>query len=838
MKNRILFLALGLLMIFPLHAQQIIRLGEAKASPRGPAPWHGERRRINDLIHTELDVVPHPDTHTLDGKAKLILTPHFYPTDSLTLDAKAMEIRALSVDGQKADYRYDGQQIHIRLPRTYRRGERYTVHIDYLARPDSVKSVKGNAITDNRGLYFIDAVEGEYPAQFWTQGEPESNSCWFPTTDSPNQKSTQKISITVPRHWVTLSNGTRIDSIFHADGTRTDVWALRKPHAPYLFFMAGGPFVKVHDSLGSLPVNYYVEPRYKDVAKQIFGRTPEMIRYFSTITGVPYPWPKYSQIVTRKFVSGAMENTTAVNHSDMAYQDADQLVDKNSWETVIAHELFHHWFGDLVTAESWAQITVNESFADYSEALWLEHTGGPDLRDQKVEQDRQLYFMVPGSDKKPLVRHHYHTPDDVFDIVSYQKGGAILHMLRTYVGDSAFFAGLHKYLTDNAYGTGEAERLRLAMEDVSGMDLTRFFKQWYYRPGHPKLDITYDYKYNLENKLDGSGTVTVHIRQKTEKPWEFPLMIDIYENGQYHRYPVRVDDSVENFTFPFQRRPDLVNVGARHVLLARINDHRPDETYYFQYFHARNFMDRKMGLDRAIENKSGKKAFAVIEAALDDPLYSLRIRAIKALDVKSPYFSHRVERKLKDMTLYDRKTLVQAVALAKLGELHKKKYLPLFRRMMTSRSRAIRQAAFIGLSETAPGLVEKIYNKLSPAEQEKLGEQMAGFYAKHQTPGKELFVARHLFREVNLIKMFTNKENNAFPDAVQWISSGDNVDANRLLADFIYRMAGKYNSYGLKGMALMMLRSYMNNQRKNKGTHHDRIMQYYKQTLDKIKALK
>ncbi len=834
MKRRILFFLFGLIVFFPLRAQQIIRLGETKDKPATPAPWHGERRRINDLVHTELDVVPHPDTHTLDGKAKIILTPHFYPTDSLTLDAKAMKIRALSVDGQKTDYRYDGQQIHIRLPRTYHRGERYTVRISYVARPDSVKASKGTAIKDNRGLYFIDAVEGEYPAQFWTQGETEANSCWFPTIDSPNQKSTEKISITVPRAWVTLSNGIRIDSIVHPDGTRTDVWALDKPHAPYLFFMAGGPFVRVRDSLGSLPVNYYVEPKYKNVARRIFGHTPEMIRYFSQLTGMPYPWPKFSQIVTRKFVSGAMENTTAVNHSDMAYQEPDELVDDNRWETVIAHELFHHWFGDLVTTESWAQITVNESFADYSEALWLEHTGGADARDQKVETDRQMYFMVPGSAKKPLVRHRYRTPDDVFDIVSYQKGGAILHMLRTYLGDSAFFAGLHKYLTDNAYGTGEAERLRLALEDVSGRDLTRFFQQWYYRPGHPKLDVSYDY---LDNK-DGSGTVTVHIRQKTDKPWEFPMMIDVYENGSYHRYPVRVDDSVENFRFPYHHRPDLVNVGAQHVLLAQIDDHRPDETYYFQYLHARNYMDRKLGLEHAITHKKDKKAFTVIVAALDDPLYSLRIRAINALDVKSPYFTHRIERKLKDIALYDRKTLVQAAALKKLGRLHKKKYLSLFRRMLSSKSRAIRQAAFTAFSESAPERVEKIYNKLSPAEREKLAMQMAGFYAKHHTPGKELFVAKHLFREANLINLFTRKGDNAFPEAVQWISSGDNAEANRLLADLIYRLAGKYSRYGLKNMATMMLRSYMKNQGKNKGPHHDQIMEYYRQTQAKVKAIK
>ena len=175
--------------------------------------------------------------------------------------------------------------------------------------------------------------------------------------------------MTVPSKYVTLSNGLLISQKKNADGTRTDYWKMDLPHAPYLFFMGVGDYAIVKDKYKNMPVDYYVEKEYAPVAKKIFGETPAMIGFFEKITGIPYPWPKYDQIVGRDYVSGAMENTTATLHQESAYQNARQLVDGNSWEDVIAHELFHQWFGDLVTTESWSNITLNESFADYSETL-------------------------------------------------------------------------------------------------------------------------------------------------------------------------------------------------------------------------------------------------------------------------------------------------------------------------------------------------------------------------------------------------------------------------------------------------------------------------------------
>jgi len=829
MKKYILFFGLFFL-LFPTLSAQITLGGLPARHSSRPLPYRGERPRINDLVHTDIAIRPRFDTRTVDGRVLITLRPHFYSVDSLTLDAKSMKIHSLSVEGRQAKYRYDGRQIKIRLPRTFRRNETYRVSIRYTAYPDSVPSEPGQAITDNRGFYFINEKPGRYPAQFWTQGEPESNSVWFPTIDSPNQKSTEKLSVTVPDGWVTLSNGIKIAEHPNPDGTRTHVWSQDKPHAPYLFFVAGGPFAVVRDSLGSMPVNYYVEKKYVPVARQIFGKTPRMIRYYEKITGIPFPWDKFSQIVTRKFVSGAMENTTAVNHSEMAYQDADQLIDDNRWEDVIAHELFHQWFGDYVTAESWSQIAMNESFADYGEALWEEYDEGPDKRDYKLEQDLKTYLMMPGAASKPLVRYRYARPDDVFDVVSYQKGALILHYLRHLVGDSAFFAGLHRYLDRNAFGTGEAARLRLAMEDVSGRDLKPFFDQWFYGSGHPVYEVDYIY-----HDTTGGGTVEVRIRQQTPETYRFPLDIDIYEGNRVHHHNVRVTDSLQSFRFPYRRRPSLVNVDAAHVVPSVIHERRADSTYYFQYFHAPRYKDRRLGLDKALARQDRREAFRVVAAALDDPFYILRMRAIQGLDIRSPHFNRRIERRLVRIARYDRRTIVQAEALRKLGQLRRKSYIPLFRQWIDSPSKAVREAAFEALSRTDPKATLRLIERLAPEQKEKLAPSIALFYARQQVPGTESFVARHLFN--NELSLFGGMRNTKdIQKAIRWITTGDNLEANRILADKFLELAEKFEVSGIRNFIKMTIRSYIRNQKKNNGPHRQQIIDYYRKTLHKLSA--
>lgn len=328
---------------------------------------------INDLVHTKLAVNFDYDKAYMNGKAWITLKPHFYPTDSLLLDAKGMEISNVSIVKGNSKlplkYEYDDLQLNIRLDKSYTRTNKYTVYIEYIAKPNEYKGKGSKAITDAKGLYFINpkGEDKDKPTQIWTQGETEATSVWCPIIDKPNQKTTQEIAMTVPAKYVTLSNGKLVSQKKNAGNTRTDTWRMDLPHAPYLFFMGVGDFAVIRDQYKGKEVSYYVEKEYAPVARKIFGNTPEMMKFFSRILAVEYPWNKYSQMVGRDYVSGAMENTTATLHQESAQQDARELVDGNIWENTIAHELFHQWFGDLVTSESWSNLTLNESFANYSE---------------------------------------------------------------------------------------------------------------------------------------------------------------------------------------------------------------------------------------------------------------------------------------------------------------------------------------------------------------------------------------------------------------------------------------------------------------------------------------
>ncbi|WP_442794851.1 M1 family aminopeptidase [Pelobium manganitolerans] len=679
----------GLLFSFATVSAQ----SEIAAKDSQLAIYRATAEKINDLVHTKLDVSFDYQKAYLHGKAWITLQPHFYATDSLTLDAKGMDIKNVSIVNGNLNsplkYSYDSLQLKIKLGKTYTAAEKYTVYIAYTAKPNELK-VKGSAaITDAKGLYFINpdsSVAGK-PVQIWTQGETESSSVWFPTIDKTNQKTTQEISMTVPAKYVTLSNGALVSQRSNNNGTRTDTWKMDKPHAPYLFMMAVGDFKVYKDKYKNIPVDYYLEPAYAPYAKDIFGKTPAMIDFFANKLGIAYPWNKYAQIVVRDYVSGAMENTTATLHGSFVQQTKRELLDGSNGEEVIAHELFHQWFGDYVTAESWSNLTVNESFADFSETLWLEHDKGKDAGDEHNYESMRSYLLSPDAKNKPLVRFYYADKEDMFDVVSYQKGGRILNMLRNYLGEDAFFKGLNLYLTANALGTGEAHQLRLAFEQVSGKDLNWFFNQWYFRAGHPLMDVSY--KWDAQSK-----TQTVYLKQLQDSDaFILPIKIDVYEGGKVSRKQIWMNAKADSISFKLNAKPDLVNVDADKILLMEKTDAKTMAEYEFQYKNAPLYVDRLEAINAAIADGKSKTARAILIAALKDAYPGLQIEAIHNLKLVDAEVKQQVLPVILDLAKNSSNTLVKAAAIASLSNLQDKTYLPLYREAIKNPSYAIEGAA-------------------------------------------------------------------------------------------------------------------------------------------------
>lgn len=655
--------------------------------------YRGEALKINDLVNTKLDVRFDYDKSWMYGKAWITLKPHFYPTDSLNLDAKGMQINevALIIGTKKTvlKYAYDGLNLKISLDKTYKNTDSYTVYIDYISKPDEFDAKGSAAITDAKGLYFINpkGTDKSLPTQIWTQGETESNSVWMPTIDKPNQKTTEEISMTVPSKYVTLSNGLLVNQKKNTDGTRTDTWRLDLPNAPYLFFMGVGDYSIVKDNYKGKEVSYYVEKEYEPVARKIFGNTPEMMKFYADKLGMDYQWPKYSQIVGRKYVSGAMENTTATLHQETANQNARQLLDGNKWEEVIAHELFHHWFGDLVTCESWSNLTVNESFADFSETLWDEYKYGKDAGDEHNYEAQQEYLMGTGA-TKDLVRFYYRDREDMFDEVTYQKGGRVLNMLRNYVGDEAFFKSLNKYLTDNKFKNGEAQQLRLAFESVTGQDLNWFWNEWYYSSGHPLLKIDYSY-----NDAAGEAKVIIKQTQKIDKTYKLPFTIDIYNGSEKKRYNVWMNNKSDTFTFAYSKRPDLINVDAQKILLCEKTDNKTADNYKAQIQYAPLYVDRREALEYFASHKIPE-----LLLGLKDKYAGIRTFTLEKLGEDSAWLAdENTISAIENLAKNDSDRKVRAKALEVLGFTGDDRYKDLFVANLYDSSYSIAGAALGGL---------------------------------------------------------------------------------------------------------------------------------------------
>ncbi|WP_299157535.1 M1 family metallopeptidase [uncultured Tenacibaculum sp.] len=788
--------------------------------------YRGEKDKVHDLIHTKLKVDFNFKDKELNGEEWVTLQPHFYETSKVTLDAKAMAIHKITMNNKPLDYNYDDFQLIIDLPRVYKRNEKFTIYIKYTARPEKVKQKGSAAITSAKGLYFINptGLDKNKPTQIWTQGETEASSCWFPTIDSPNQKTSQEIFITVPNKFVTLSNGKLEKQTNNANGTRTDYWNFTQKHAPYLFFMGIGEYEIVKDTYKNIPVDYYVEKEYAPYAKEIFGNTPEMLAFFSKITGIEYPWNKYAQIVGRDYVSGAMENTTAVIHGENAYQMPGQLIDNNVQENTIAHEAFHHWFGDLVTAESWSNLTVNESFANYSEYLWREHKYGKNDADAHLFEDSQGYKNGQNFDKH-LVRFNYHDKEDMFDGVSYNKGGAILHMLRKYLGDEAFYAGLNKYLTANKYGTGEAHQLRLAFEEVTGKDLNWFFNQWYFNSGHPKLEISYDF-----NKL--RKTVTVNIIQNQANEFAFPFAIDIFEASKRTRHNVFVKGKDASFTLPYTEQPDLIQVNADGVLLCDINENKVLSDYIHQLKYAENYIHKREALLEVAKKQDDKKAFNAIANAMSDDFYKIRILALENINLINKYSKKRVIEKIKQIAMNDPKTLVQATAIETLGKLTDPELKTVFEKGLKSESYSVLGKSLVGMYYVDKALaIQK--SKTLPLEVKKIiATPLTRIYLEENDDEELTFIAGNVMSGMFLSQ--NKKIQSLYKKAFDKIAKSNKTEAIQNLSDDIVAKGIQYKQYNFDKVGVNLLRQVVQKQKKENLTNRAKNIEIVKTAMAKL----
>jgi aminopeptidase N len=626
MKYLFTLFVLGCLFLTACHSsKKTIMLSPVTVKPgKNLDIYRASRTRVWDIVHTRAKLGFSFEDRTADGEEWVLLHPYLYSTDSLELDAKGMQVSYVSladVSGDRAlKYGYANDVLHIKFAKLYAKEDTIMLHIKYKAMPYAQSTGGSRAISDDRGLYFINTdyrVPGK-PLQIWTQGETEANSRWLPTIDAPNERFTVQLELTVPDSFTTLSNGYISGQMNAGNGRRTDVWRMDKPIQTYAIMFAIGNYAVVKDEWKRREISYYVEPEYEQYARLMFKNTPEMVDYFSTITGVPYPWNKYSQIVVRDYVSGAMENTSATLFGEFINQNAREHADKD-YEDVVSHELFHQWFGDYVTAESWSNLTLNESFATYGEILWRKYKYGKASADELGFSSLWSYLSQAASSAPPLARYHYSDKEDMFDRVSYQKGAMILNYLHGIMGDTAFNTAMRLYLTQNALKPAEVTHWRLAVEEATGQDWNWFFDQWYYRGGHPELDVRYDYD-------DNAGRLTVTVTQKQEELFILPLKSEVIYNDEKTVVDWDIRDRKHVFTYPYKNTVKPVIVpDAAYWLVGQIGENKEPWQWLVQYKSgADNILNKHYaigGVKKKLDNPTAQKIF---ELALADTEPTIR----------------------------------------------------------------------------------------------------------------------------------------------------------------------------------------------------------------------
>lgn len=534
--------------------------------------YYFQKKKLIDIINTRLDLKIDWKQNAIIGEAILKLKPHAFPQNEIKIDAKGFKINriALEADSISKDLKYEYDQQTITIKPDFIVKDTIKILINYIAFPDSLfakKLIKN----EYQGAYFINSngSDKDIPKQLWTLNETSSASCWFPTIDSPDQKMTQDLFITVEKDQTAISNGELVYSTLNhkKDSTKTFYWRMSQPHSPYLTCIVVGDFKIKTEKLKNIDLAYYTSKDYTDSVKYIYGKTPEIIQFMENLTETVYPWKRYSQVGVFDFDSQGMENTGLTVYGDFIETSAIQRNDENNEHTIV-HETAHQWFGDLITCKSWSQLALNEAFATYSELLWCEKNYSSSVCEALLNDWIDETEAIISINNRPVITNYFTDPDiDLFDAISYERGALNLHTLRNYLGDSIFFKAIKQYVSDYKFSNVDIFDLKKSFETVSGEDLYWFFNQWFLSKTIPHLSLSYTYN-------ESEKTVDVKIIQENSTDFNklFVLPINIligYGNDVIARKET-LTHKTSTFKYSVKEKPLFVCIDKYSLPLSKI----------------------------------------------------------------------------------------------------------------------------------------------------------------------------------------------------------------------------------------------------------------------------
>jgi aminopeptidase N len=694
-------------------------------------PVREERSREFDAIHYRVELRFNVEDKSFEGKSTMTLSPLRDGFQRCDLDAEVLKVRKASIASTRSlSFAQVGGSISISLDRSYDAGDTLDVTIEYSWKQGPANNEAfGMSPGYDISLRFLDET-ADHPALIQTLSFPTGARHWFPCYDHPNDKATYEFIATVPDSYSVLANG-RLVSIGHdpQGGGTTYHWSQELPHSTYLTVLTAGPYAVLRDSLESLPISYWVYAKDAANAWRSFRKTPEIIDFFASMYDVSYPWVKYDQI-TVPGIGGGSESTSAtiLGQSTIHDERADQDFPSH-W--LVAHEAAHQWWGDLVTLRDWGHTWINEAFATYGEYLYSRYSLGNDEGSVNLLEKKNAYLREANTRfKRPIVLDRWRFPNDNFDRHTYQKGAAVLHMLRSILGDDDYSKVNTTFLRKHAFGSADTHDFQIAVEEVTGQDFSWFFDQWLYRPGHPVLEISAEWdateellRMRVRQLQDTSGGIPV---------FKLPVVIGITNRETVTSHTVWVDNREEVFTFACAEEPLLVRFDRGNTLLKEWSFTKSTSELLYQlgYDDVVGRMWSAGELSGRLDEPGVKQALR--QSALEDPFWAVRRSAIRA---HSSQGGGTELEELLTICVQDTNSKVRVAAISALGDLHKPELTALFvEQLKNDDSYLVQAEAVRSIGKSRDGSMREILLSASGMHSPRNVIRSAALWALEQLP--------------------------------------------------------------------------------------------------------
>jgi aminopeptidase N len=646
-----------------------------------------------DLLHQRIEVKNFNwDSTSFDGRVTTTVISRRPGLDAVVLDMeRRLEVRSVTGRGRTLTYDRPGDSLVVRLARPAAFGDTVRFTVDYHGR-----------IAQGRGLYFFKEEPGRphRPQQVYSGGGTDGNPRWIPTYGAPHDKATWEMIATVPARLTVISNGRLMSDRRVAGGLRTTHWSQEKPASTYLISLVAAPLVKLRDRWRDVPLEYYVYAEDSSLARPLFGVTPDVMETFVRLTGVRYPWNRYAQVTVADFVGG-MENVGATTLVDWmpdprAYRD-------RTWyqQTLIPHELAHQWFGNLVTAENWANYWLHEGMAEFMPGqYWSVKQGRHAEEDFYLEEYRQ-YLARDARRRTPLATYN--------SSVVYPKGALVLEMLKQHLGAERFWAAINRYLTRHAYGAATSDDLRQAVLDATGESLDWFWSQWIYQAGHPEFDVSAAYDSAAaaltltvrQTQVDTTPPAAGSVRFTTPPAFRAPVTIRVgTESGDIVARTV-IDRRDQTIRIEGVRQPPtMVAFDDENAVLKTLSFHQPTPWLANLLHRHPNLWNRSWAIGQLASRTGDTLAAAALVYAVISADYDLtRAEAASALG----RFAAERSRPALDSALADTSARVRKAAVESLGRVGGERAVELVRRVWAEDpSDQVRAAALTALTRLAP----------------------------------------------------------------------------------------------------------------------------------------